>query len=333
MHVERVAGGAATRPRPAHERVAADHRVEAVDERRRRAPARPATRSPIDPGTAADRRRRRSAPPRCARPGTPASTPAPGGRPRPPGAGSSPRADRRARGRRGPRPPGGDAAHRRPAAAPVARFPRAIAPGRRRSSAHRTEGSLRIGYAAVNAGLPAHRKRTITVSDAHSYIVGSRTVRYTSGVDDDLLTLARLARLLERACGELEPPLTLAQYRLLAMIGDGADRASHLAGQLALAKPTVSATVDTLVERGLVDRGSHGDDRRVTCSPSPPRARGARRRRGRDADAPRRRARARRRPGRGVGRARRAAAAGSTNVDPHADPNAVPRARCHVEHA
>lgn len=83
-------------------------------------------------------------------------------------------------------------------------------------------------------------------------------------MDDDLLTLARLARLLERACGELQPPLTLAQYRLLAMIGSGADRASHLAGQLALAKPTVSATVDTLVERGLVERASSLDDRRVT---------------------------------------------------------------------
>ena len=83
-------------------------------------------------------------------------------------------------------------------------------------------------------------------------------------MDADLLTLARLARLLERACGELEPPLTLAQYRLLAMIGSGADRASDLAGQLALAKPTVSATVDTLVERGLVERATARDDRRVT---------------------------------------------------------------------
>lgn len=79
-----------------------------------------------------------------------------------------------------------------------------------------------------------------------------------------MLTLARLARVLERACGEAgQPPLTLAQYRLLAMIGDGASRASHLAGQLALAKPTVSATIDTLVERGLVERGAAPDDRRV----------------------------------------------------------------------
>jgi DNA-binding MarR family transcriptional regulator len=82
-------------------------------------------------------------------------------------------------------------------------------------------------------------------------------------VDDDLLTLARMARLLERACGDLDPPLTLAQYRLLAMIGAGSDRASRLAGQLALAKPTVSATVDTLVERHLVERAPAPDDRRV----------------------------------------------------------------------
>ena len=83
-------------------------------------------------------------------------------------------------------------------------------------------------------------------------------------MDADLLTLARLARVLERACGELEPPLTLAQYRLLAMIASGSDRASHLAGLLALAKPTVSATVDTLVERNLVERSTSRDDRRVT---------------------------------------------------------------------
>jgi len=74
-----------------------------------------------------------------------------------------------------------------------------------------------------------------------------------------VLTLARLARLLERACTEL----TLSQYRLLAMIADGAERASQIAGRLALTKPTVSATIDTLVERGLVTRAVADDDRRA----------------------------------------------------------------------
>jgi DNA-binding MarR family transcriptional regulator len=83
-------------------------------------------------------------------------------------------------------------------------------------------------------------------------------------VDRDLLTVARLARVLERACGELDPPLTLPQYRLLALIASGASQASHLAGQLALAKPTVSATIDTMVERRLLERSTSSDDRRVT---------------------------------------------------------------------
>jgi DNA-binding MarR family transcriptional regulator len=79
-------------------------------------------------------------------------------------------------------------------------------------------------------------------------------------MDRDVLTLARVARLMERACSDL----TLAQYRLLAMIAGGAERASHLAGQLALTKPTVSATIDTLVERGLVERQAVDGDRRAT---------------------------------------------------------------------
>ena len=78
-------------------------------------------------------------------------------------------------------------------------------------------------------------------------------------MDTAVLTLARLARLLERACTEL----TLPQYRLLAMIADGAERASQIAGRLALTKPTVSATIDTLVERGLVTRAVVDDDRRA----------------------------------------------------------------------
>jgi DNA-binding MarR family transcriptional regulator len=78
-------------------------------------------------------------------------------------------------------------------------------------------------------------------------------------MDAAVLTLARLARLLERACTEL----TLSQYRLLAMIADGAERASQIAGRLALTKPTVSATIDTLAERGLVTRAIADDDRRA----------------------------------------------------------------------
>ena len=71
-------------------------------------------------------------------------------------------------------------------------------------------------------------------------------------------TLARLARVLERTSGELSLP----QYRVLAMVAGGDERASHLADRLALAKPTITAVVDGLVDRGLLSRSAvHGDRR------------------------------------------------------------------------
>jgi DNA-binding MarR family transcriptional regulator len=77
--------------------------------------------------------------------------------------------------------------------------------------------------------------------------------------DRDVRTLAWLARLLESAQQEL----SLAQYRLLALLDDGDEQASRIAGRLALTRPTVSATIDTLVERGLVERGVVDGDRRA----------------------------------------------------------------------
>ncbi|HEY7438896.1 MAG TPA: MarR family transcriptional regulator [Acidimicrobiia bacterium] len=72
-------------------------------------------------------------------------------------------------------------------------------------------------------------------------------------------TLARLARMLERSCGNL----TLPQYRVLGLIADGSERATLLANRLALTKPSVSELIDTLVERGLVERGTEPLDRRA----------------------------------------------------------------------
>jgi DNA-binding MarR family transcriptional regulator len=82
------------------------------------------------------------------------------------------------------------------------------------------------------------------------------------------LTVVRLARLLERSCG---PEMTLAQYRLLALLASGDDRASRLAKKLAVAKPTITAIIEGLVERGYVSRGLDPHDRRVvqlTITPS-----------------------------------------------------------------
>ncbi len=72
--------------------------------------------------------------------------------------------------------------------------------------------------------------------------------------------VARLARVLECALGGL----TLAQYRVLAAVDDGGERATHLASCLALAKPTVTAAVDGLVDRGYLAREPVPGDRRST---------------------------------------------------------------------
>ena len=70
--------------------------------------------------------------------------------------------------------------------------------------------------------------------------------------------LALAARSLEHAAGDL----TLAQYRVLAFVAAGTERSSLVAEGLALAKPTVTAAVDGLVERRLLTREAVAGDRR-----------------------------------------------------------------------
>lgn len=72
--------------------------------------------------------------------------------------------------------------------------------------------------------------------------------------------LALAARALERAAAVRE--LTLAQFRVLALIAAGDERSSLLADRLAVAKPTITAVVDGLVERGFVAREAVAGDRR-----------------------------------------------------------------------
>jgi DNA-binding MarR family transcriptional regulator len=75
---------------------------------------------------------------------------------------------------------------------------------------------------------------------------------------DAVRALARASRLLERASGEVN----LAHYRVLAAIASGDQRASRIAAKLALGKPTISASVESLCKRGLLMRsGVEGDQR------------------------------------------------------------------------
>ena len=73
-------------------------------------------------------------------------------------------------------------------------------------------------------------------------------------------TLARLARQIEVAVTTVD--LTLSQYRVLAILGDGCAASSKLAEKLAVSRPSVTGVVDGLVARGLVRRDHTSDDRR-----------------------------------------------------------------------
>lgn len=78
--------------------------------------------------------------------------------------------------------------------------------------------------------------------------------------DPPTLTISRLHRALERADSA---PLSMQQYRILALLADEGARASRLAQQLAVTKPTVTSLTDSLVERGLASRDAEAGDRRV----------------------------------------------------------------------
>jgi long-chain acyl-CoA synthetase len=80
--------------------------------------------------------------------------------------------------------------------------------------------------------------------------------------------LARLARHVEQALDPLD--LSLPQYRVLSLLGDGSSASSALAHRLAVSPPSVTAVVDGLVGRGLVAREADaGDRRRLTLQLTP----------------------------------------------------------------
>jgi DNA-binding MarR family transcriptional regulator len=74
-----------------------------------------------------------------------------------------------------------------------------------------------------------------------------------------LLTILRIARVLERIDAGVSPQ----QYRMLRLIGSGGERSARLAEKLAVARPTLTATADSLVAAGLAYREAEPGDRRV----------------------------------------------------------------------
>jgi DNA-binding MarR family transcriptional regulator len=77
---------------------------------------------------------------------------------------------------------------------------------------------------------------------------------------DAIRALARASRTLERASGEL----SLAHYRILSAVASGDERASRVAQRLAIGKPTVSAAVEALTQRGLLRRSEVAGDQRAS---------------------------------------------------------------------
>jgi long-chain acyl-CoA synthetase len=73
-------------------------------------------------------------------------------------------------------------------------------------------------------------------------------------------TVARLARFVEVALAGCD--LSLPQYRLLSLLSEGSVNASTLARRLVVSRPSVTALVDGLVARGMVERGTDPSDRR-----------------------------------------------------------------------
>ena len=72
--------------------------------------------------------------------------------------------------------------------------------------------------------------------------------------------VARLAKQVEVAIAPLD--LSLPQYRVLALLADGSTASSVLARKLAVSPPSVTAVVDGLVVRHLVERRADPEDRR-----------------------------------------------------------------------
>ena len=71
---------------------------------------------------------------------------------------------------------------------------------------------------------------------------------------------AKLARQVTIPLGEVD--LSLPQYRVLAFLEEGEAAPSDLAGRLSVSRPSITALMDGLITRGLVERRPDADDGR-----------------------------------------------------------------------
>jgi DNA-binding MarR family transcriptional regulator len=83
----------------------------------------------------------------------------------------------------------------------------------------------------------------------------------SAALDKAVRALARASRLVERASLDL----SFADFRVMSAIDAGEERATRLADRLALGKPTVSASVESLSKRGLITKSKVEGDNRATA--------------------------------------------------------------------
>jgi len=95
-------------------------------------------------------------------------------------------------------------------------------------------------------------------------VTAEATHPLTSAPDGDLRRLGRTAAWLAKQVelGLATVDLTLPQYRILGLLDESSAASSHLAERLAVRPPTITAVVDGLVGRGLVERRPVAGDRR-----------------------------------------------------------------------
>lgn len=79
--------------------------------------------------------------------------------------------------------------------------------------------------------------------------------------DDAARTLAIASRVLERSL----PDMTLPQLRVLSLVVRAPARASQLASESAISRPSLTGVLDGLVDRGWVERTEVAGDRRGTA--------------------------------------------------------------------
>ena len=104
----------------------------------------------------------------------------------------------------------------------------------------------------------------VSVSSPPSTAEAPRRKAAAGGAPPVLGTYGRVAAWLSKrvevALAGLD--LTLPQYRVLGILAEGSAAASGLADRLAVRRPSITALIDGLVARGLVDRRQEDADRR-----------------------------------------------------------------------